>query len=462
MRYVGLLLMLLPLAASGCGAKPLPAKEPLSTDPHVSLVKTSKRDLQRVIGQPSFIDSYEQTAIYAKLPAYVLRWNVDIGDPIKKNQVLATLYIPELREEVALKKSQVAMDTALVRQSEKLVEVAQGNLAAARAQVAEAKANVGQAEALVVRWESEVRRETKLVEEDVLDEQILDESTRQLQASIASRAAALAAVQTAEADLVSRTADLDKARVDVDVAKARLQVADADLKRVEALFSYTKLLAPYDGIVVLRNINTGDFVLPATGDPSAAARSGDKSAAEATPIYVVARTDVVRVYVDVPEQDANYIVSKVEKRSGDPRTVTKGGVLVTAFQDDEIPGEVTRSSWALNFKSRTLRAEIDLHNPDARLLPGMYAYGRVIFDRKNATVLPRATITEIGNQECCYFYENGKAVQIPVETGVHTDDWVEILNKKVGNDWKNFDGTEQVILGNMSEIFDGEKVVVDK
>ncbi len=354
------------------------------------------------------------------------------------------------------------MDTALVRQSKKLVEVANGNLAAAIARVAEAKANVGKFEALVVCWESEVACERKMVEEDVLDPQILDESVRQLQASIASVEAAKAAVQTAEADRLARAADLDKSKVDVDVAGAKLDVGKADERRVEALYGYTKLLAPYDGIVVLRNANTGDFVLPATGDPSAATRTVDQSAANATPIYVVARTDVVRIYVDVPEQDANHIVSRVAHDAGDPRSVTRATVLVSAFNDVELPAEVTRSSWALNFKSRTLRAEIDLKNPDSKLLPGMYAYGKVAFDRKNARVLPRAAITESGNQMCCYFYDQGKAVKTPVETGVRVGQWIEVVNKQVDGEWRSFDGDEQVILGDMSELLDGEQVQVEQ
>ncbi len=58
-----------------------------------------------------------------------------------------------------------------------------------------------------------------------------------------------------------------------------------------------------------------------------------------------------------------------------------------------------------------------------------YAYGKVIFDRKNARVLPRAAVTELGNQMCCYFYVDGKAVKTPIETGVRVDEWIEVVNK---------------------------------
>ena len=71
---------------------------------------------------------------------------------------------------------------------------------------------------------------------------------------------------------------------------------------------YLTLTAPFDGVIVARNANTGDFVLPATGDPTAMTRSPYLSpGGGAAPIYVVDRTDVVRIFVDIPEQDANYV-----------------------------------------------------------------------------------------------------------------------------------------------------------
>ena len=123
-------------------------------------------------------------------------------------------------------------------------------------------------------------------------------------------------------------------------------------------------------MIVTRNANTFDFVLPSTGDPTAQDRSPNLSPGGAAPIYVVDRTDIVRIFVDIPEQDANYI-----------HIGTKATVLAKGYRDQPIPGSVTRTSWALNVKSRTLRAEIDLPNPNSQLLPGMYAYAKVIIER---------------------------------------------------------------------------------
>lgn len=453
-------LLLLTIVA-GCSRKSPITALVVSDAPTVKLVKPEVRDLKRNVGQPSFIDSYEQTAVYAKLPGYIEQWYVDIGDRIAKNELLATLFIPELEQEYNLKKAQVVMDQALVAQANKLVEVADANLQAAVAKVSEAKADVGKYEALVRRWDSEVGRQVAMVDERVLDHQILGESRRQLESSKASNEAAEAAVKTAEALRLARAADLDKSKVDVDVAQARLQVAQADEKRLDALYSYTRLTAPYPCIVVLRNANTGDFVLPATGDPSASGLSVDQSSAKASPIYVLARTDVVRVYVDVPESEANYIVSEVDKKAGDPRGVTKAVVRVAAYQNDDIPATVTRSSWALNMKSRTLRAEIDLANPEARLLPGMYAYGTVTIERPQAMTLPHSAVVELGEQICCYLYVDGKSVRTPIQTGLRTEGWVEVIKKKPAGQWVDFTGEEQVISGDLTELVDGGDVKVD-
>ena len=138
-----------------------------------------------------------------------------------------------------------------------------------------------------------------------------------------------------------------------------LSVAESEEKRIAAWVGYLKLPAPFDGVIVARNANTFDFVLPSTGDPTAIQNAPHLSPGGAAPIYVVDRTDIVRIFVDIPEQDANYV-----------HIGTKATVLAKGYRDQPIPGSVTRTSWALNVKSRTLRAEIDLPNPQQPAIAG--------------------------------------------------------------------------------------------
>ena len=174
-------------------------------------------------------------------------------------------------------------------------------------------------------------------------------------------------------------------------------------------------------MIVARNANTFDFVLPTTGDPTAMHRSPDLSpGGDAAPIYVVDRTDIVRIFVDIPEQDANYV-----------HVGTKATVLARAYRDEPIPGTVTRTSWALNVKSRTLRAEIDLPNPGSQLLPGMYAYAKVIIERPGVRALPVSALTHSGDKTFCWTYENGHAVRTEIRTGVSDGEWIEVTNRQL-------------------------------
>ena len=198
----------------------------------------------------------------------------------------------------------------------------------------------------------------------------LSDSRDQLDSSIAERDAAKATIQQAEAELLGKQAALARARFDVRVAQAELKVAERDEKRAAAWVDYLTLRAPFDGVIVARNANTFDLVQPAQG---------------ATPVYVVDRTDIIRIFVEIPEQYAN-----------DVRVGSKCTVLARAYRDEPIPAAVTRTSWALNVKSRALRAEIDLPNPGGRLLPGMYAYARVFIERAGVRALPTAAVTSIG------------------------------------------------------------------
>jgi len=446
------------LAAPGCRHQAEIEFITATKPPTVRLIQPQVRKIVRVVGQPSFIESYERTSIYNKPTAYILKWIVDIGDKVKKVDVLATLFAPERVEELATKKAAVVLDQERIALAKEEVEVARAEVQAAEARLQESEAVLDKYQSEVDRWDTEVKRLERQVARVVVDTRVLFESTNQLKSSIAARDKAKATIKRAKAELLAAQAGLAKAEVAVRVAVAALKVADYEEQWAQAWVDYLTLTAPFPGVISVRNANTLDFVLPTTGDPTAFYLSPDISPGAAAPIYVVDRLDIVRIFVDIPERDGNFV-----------QTGTKATVLAKAYRDEPIPATVTRISWALNMKSRTLRAEIDLPNPGSQLLPGMYAYVKVLIERPGVQALPLDALVYSGDQTFCWLYEGGKAVKTELETGISDEDWIQVTNRRppvppeAPSDsvaWTPIDGTEQVILGDLSALTEGAPVVV--
>ena len=239
-----------------------------NSETSVRIIRPELRTIDYAIDQPGFVDAFEQTSIFSKVSGFIKEFYVDIGQKVKKGQLLAEIFVPELDEDHQRKMAQVKLDKKLVEQTQQLVVVAQSKVQMAIAQLAEAKANVGKFQAEVVRWDSEVKRLTQMVQEKVVDKQVLAETERQLDSSIAARDAAQAAVAAREADLTTSQANLGKAKIDVETQKAMVKVSEADERKAAAMLAYTKVTAPYDGVVTVRNANTGDYVQAVTGDKS--------------------------------------------------------------------------------------------------------------------------------------------------------------------------------------------------
>ena len=458
--------LLLALAATGCEHGEKSHYQSPSKPPTVKVVHPEIRTIIRDVGQPSFIEAYERTAIYPKLTGYIEKWVVDIGDKVKKGDMLATLFVPELVEDFGTKKATVQLDQEKVAMAKVMVNVAEADAKAAEARLQESQAILAKFQAEADRWETEVKRLTREVSRGVVDNQILLESTNQFRSSLASKDAASATIRTSEADLISYQAKLAKAKVDVSVANADLAVATSEMKRIEAWTGYLTLAAPFNGVVVARNANTFDFVKPGEGDPNADRMSPYEGPGKtAAPIYVVDRTDIVRVFIDIPESDANYV-----------HIGATASVLARAFRDEPIAGTVTRTSWALNVKSRTLRAEIDLPNTNSMLLPGMYAYATVVIERRGVRTIPVSATTHTGDETYCWMYEDGKAKRTEIRTGVTDGDYIEVVSlggplpttdmggssakNKMTQSWNPVQGSEQIILGDLSVLSEGGKVDV--
>ncbi len=474
--------LLAALAAPGCHHEEETRYKSVAKPPVVQLIHPEVRNIVRVVGQPSFIESFERSSVYPKMNAYIQEWKVDIGDTVKKGQTLATLFVPELVEDHLTKGATVKLDEERIELALKVVDVAQADVQAAVARLDEARAELASYRAEVERWDSEVKRLEDEVRRGVVDPQTLLQSTNRLKASTAARDASKATVMKAEAELLSRRAALAKAEVNVRVARADLKVAESEEKRLQAWVGYLVLPAPYDGVIVARNANTFDFVLPTTGDPSADAQVPNLSpSGAAAPIYVVNRTDVVRIFVDIPEQDANYV-----------QIGTKATVLARAYRDQPISGNVTphllgaerqephapRRDRPDQSGEPSLARDVRLRQGDHRPARGARASHRGAHARNDNTICELrvcnrvhakvSALMNVGEKTFCWMYEDGKAKRIEVQTGV-TDtkgQWIEVTNYQPasvvggGEHWTPMTGTEQMILGDLSILTDGSAVEV--
>jgi HlyD family secretion protein len=441
------------LATAGCSKSPLTTPDHVSLTPAVKIARPEMRTIRAIVAQPGVIEAYEQTPMYSKVAGFVQKWNVDIGSRVKKDELLAEILVPELNEELKQKEAEVEQLTVMIDQAQRLVTVAESNLQTASDAVEESKANLRRYQADVERWDSELARLTKMVRDQVVNPEILEETRKQAKASEAAQEAAAAAIKTKESEAVSAAAQVEKTKADRRAAEVRVTVAKADQRRVAALVGYTRITAPYDGVITARNISTGDFVRPASGD-SSARDGGESGGNHATPLFVIARTDPVMFVMGVPEVEAPYVVPG-----------TKAAVRMQALGGRELKAEVTRTSLALNNHSRTLQAQIDLPNKNNELLPGMYAYGSIVIERENALALPVSSVVEIGNRMCCFMVVNGKAVRTPIQTGISDGSWIQVMKKNTDanstGDWVDLASSDQVIVGDLSEISNGKQVAVD-
>jgi RND family efflux transporter MFP subunit len=363
-----------------------------------------RKPLVLVTTQPARIEAYEQTPLFAKVAGYVDEIAVDIGDEVKKGETLITLRVPELQNGVEQREALLSQAKAEIAQAEAALLAARAAADTATAHVKEAKAGVARTAAELQRWEAEHLRIADLAESGSVTPKLAEETKNQLRAAESSRDEATAAVESAEASVREAEAMIAKGEADLRAAEARAAVAEANLAEAQTMLSYTKLQAPFDGVVNARHVDPGHFVQPASG-------------AGAKPLAAVARTDRMRVAIDVPEMEAGLV------DVGDPVALK-----VQALRGGELKGQIARISWSLDANNRSLRAEVDVQNDDSALRPGMYATGVIELDRRDqALTLPATAIMRNGAEISCMVVESGKAVRVPIEAGLRVGPDTEII-----------------------------------
>jgi RND family efflux transporter MFP subunit len=165
------------------------------------------------------------------------------------------------------------------------------------------------------------------------------------------------AVAQQDADNAVGTFNADKAMVEAD---------QANVQHYEALVSFEKVYAPFDGIITARNTDIGDLI-----------NSGSSTAAK-TDLFHIAQTGVLRVYVNVPEEYSQAI------KPGE----TAADVVLAEFPGRKFPGKLVRTSEAINGITRTLLVEIDVINPTNTLLSGSFAEVHLRIPENKTLLLP--------------------------------------------------------------------------
>lgn len=370
----------------------------------VTVAKPQRKTLVATTTQPARLEAFETTPIFSKLAGYIEQVHVDIGQAVKKGEVLLTLRAPELADEVTQR-------TALVAESEAKLKQAEANVAAFAAAVETAKAKIAEVQAETIRTsgeferaKSEYDRLKQLASSGSVTDKVRDEALSQLHAAEAAREAANAAVKSAEATEKEASANVAKANADRTAAAAHVAVAKSELAHAGTMLEYAKIRAPFDGVVTKRLVDTGHFVQPA--------------ASSAAPLLTVARTDKVRVFIEVPELEA--------------ASVEVGAPVVIhtqAMPSGDITARVTATSWSLDPANRSLRAIVDIVNDGARLRPGMYATAVIeLVRRDNALTVPETAILREGVNTYCNCVRNGKVKRQSVQLGKRGGTDVEILS----------------------------------
>ena len=193
---------------------------------------------------------------------------------------------------------------------------------------------------------------------------------------------------------------LEKAKSELDKAKAAFDVVDANAKRARVMIGYAKIVAPFDGIITARSVDTGALVNASTSK-----------------VVDLVDASTIRLQIPVTEMETALVqVGKPVKAA------------IDAIGTTPIEATISRISYALDPATRTMLAEADLKNPDLKLRPGMYAMAKIGVEKhENALLIPVTALTMEKTNAFVFKPTDGKAIKTPITIGFNDGVNVEVL-----------------------------------
>ncbi|MGA6982886.1 MAG: efflux RND transporter periplasmic adaptor subunit [Candidatus Sulfotelmatobacter sp.] len=333
----------------------------------VGVTKAVKQSLGRKITLSSELVPFQEIDVYAKESGFVKKLDVDYGTHVKAGQVMAVLEIPELE-------AQLQEDEAEIKNAADEVNRAQHELSRDQAQY----------NALHLQY-------TRI------------NDVSQTQPGIVAQQE----VDDAQGKDLAAASQVDAGQAALEASQSQLGAFKAKLAHDQTLFDYSKITAPFAGVVTERYANLGTLVQAGTG-----------SSTQAMPIVRLSEDDLFRLVIPVPESYVQYI------HIGDPVDVRVPSLNQT------FPGQVARFSVDVREDTRTMHTEVDVQNPKHVLVPGLYADAELVFDQAvDVLTVPVQALNREGNETTVLVVnQSGVLEDRTVRLGLRTADFAEILS----------------------------------
>jgi RND family efflux transporter MFP subunit len=224
--------------------------------------------------------------------------------------------------------------------------------------------------------------------------------------------------------------DVDNAVGTYNANNSIVEADQANVKQLEALQSFEKIYAPFDGIITARNTDVGALV------------DSGSSGGVKTDLFHLSQVERLRVYVNVPEEYSQATTSGLTAE-----------LTLSEFPGKTFTGKLVRTSQAINYETRTLLAEIDVTNPTGKLLSGSYAEVHFKVPGTITTyILPVDTLLFRKEGLRVAVVKDSKAQLLPVTPGRDFGDTIEIIS--------GLEGNESVIASPPDSVVNGEKVQI--
>jgi RND family efflux transporter MFP subunit len=355
-------------SAAGCRrASTVEASDGARSATPVLVTRAARRDLNRTIVLTGELTPFQEVEVMAKVAGYIRRLYVDIGDRVRKGQVLAVIEIPEMADDLAQEQAAVERNRAELKRAEEDL---------GRAEAAHQLAHVTYS-----RLASIFKEQPGLVAQQEVDD-------------------AQARDRVAEAQVAAARSTLASAEEQVKMAEARLS-------KLHTLMQYTRVVAPFDGVVSRRYANDGAMI-----------QAGVASSTQAMPVIRLSQNSLLRVVFPVPESAAGLV------HAGDTVEVRVPS-LGRSF-----PGKVARTADRIDTSTRTMRTEVDVPNPAGVLIPGMYAeISLALAKSPGALSVPITSVVDdsrSGKKHVWVVDSSSRLVPRQVKTGMETPEFIEV------------------------------------